>query len=539
MLKYLLLVAAFVASLSVSAQSPQAPWEIGIQLGTSSIGGDMIENDIVFLSHPSFAAGIHLRRRLGGVFALRAHLLYGGLNSDDTQSDDAGQMQRGYSSDRTIIEPGLVLEYEPFAKKRFASDNTFKKILSPYVYGGLAYGLWSGDAPNFNGATNANITADLANDETGGLFFPGGVGLRYYVSPRTSLALDFGARISSTDYVDGVSQAGNPKKDDSYVFAGLTANFSLGKKDSDKDGIADSEDACPTEAGPAATGGCPDNDGDGIPNKDDQCPNEAGIASLSGCPDSDGDGIADGVDNCPTVAGIAALMGCPDTDGDGIADGDDKCPTAAGIAALMGCPDADSDGVADGDDKCPNKAGLARFGGCPDTDGDGIPDDMDECPTVKGIASLNGCPEPEPQFESLADRITRYRPLVEGLKYVTIDEATGTIAIENLYFDTDKDNLRRLSNSVLDDVVTFLSRDGAQDFTLRFEGHADERNSEAYNQTLSEERAESSMQYVTRKGIDASRLSMIGFGETSPIGTTLQENRVVVNKANEPARRID
>ena len=232
-------------------------------------------------------------------------------------------------------------------------------------------------------------------------------------------------------------------------------------------------------------------------------------------------------------------MGCPDTDGDGVADENDKCPTVAGVASLLGCPDSDGDGVADGDDKCPTVAGLPRFEGCPDTDGDGIPDNLDECPTVRGIASLNGCPQPEPKFESLADRITRYRPLVEGLEYVDLDETTGTISIENLYFDTNKDNLRRLSNRVLDDVVTFLGRDGAQDFTIRFEGHADERNTDEYNQELSEERAESSMQYVIRKGIDASRLTMIGFGETNPVGTTLQENRVVVNKANEPARRID
>jgi len=129
--------------------------------------------------------------------------------------------------------------------------------------------------------------------------------------------------------------------------------------------------------------------------------------------------------------------------------------------------------------------------------------------------------------------------LVEGLEYVTINEETGTIGIENLYFDTDLDLLRSLSNRVLDDVVTFLTRPGAENFTLRFEGHADERYTESYNQTLSEERAKSAMDYVIRKGVDASRLSMIGFGETRPIGDLLQENRVVVNVANEPPRKIN
>ena len=36
-----------------------------------------------------------------------------------------------------------------------------------------------------------------------------------------------------------------------------------------------------------------DSDGDGIADKDDACPNKAGSAAMNGCPDSDGDGVAD------------------------------------------------------------------------------------------------------------------------------------------------------------------------------------------------------------------------------------------------------
>ncbi|MEO6038118.1 MAG: SUMF1/EgtB/PvdO family nonheme iron enzyme [Saprospiraceae bacterium] len=54
--------------------------------------------------------------------------------------------------------------------------------------------------------------------------------------------------------------------------------------DSDRDGIADSRDACPTLPGPKTTKGCPDQDGDGIANKDDHCPTLAGIKANNGCP---------------------------------------------------------------------------------------------------------------------------------------------------------------------------------------------------------------------------------------------------------------
>ncbi|MEN9457635.1 MAG: hypothetical protein RL135_202 [Bacteroidota bacterium] len=115
--------------------------------------------------------------------------------------------------------------------------------------------------------------------------------------------------------------------------------------------------------------------------------------------DTDKDGINDKDDKCPTVAGVAKYNGCPvpDTDKDGINDENDKCPTTAGVAKYNGCPipDTDKDGVNDEEDKCPSVPGLARYQGCPipDTDGDGVNDEEDKCPSIKGTRENNGCPE--------------------------------------------------------------------------------------------------------------------------------------------------
>ena len=114
--------------------------------------------------------------------------------------------------------------------------------------------------------------------------------------------------------------------------------------------------------------------------------------------DTDKDGILDDVDKCPTVPGIAKYNGCPipDTDGDGINDEQDKCPTVAGLAKYQGCPipDTDGDGINDEEDKCPTVAGVAKYQGCPipDTDGDGVNDEEDKCPKVAGLADNYGCP---------------------------------------------------------------------------------------------------------------------------------------------------
>jgi outer membrane protein OmpA-like peptidoglycan-associated protein len=114
-------------------------------------------------------------------------------------------------------------------------------------------------------------------------------------------------------------------------------------KDRDSDGIVDSLDACPDQAGPASLNGCPDRDSDGIADKDDACPDVAGLLKYKGCPvpDTDKDGINDEEDKCPEVAGVARYQGCPipDTDKDGVNDEEDKCPNEAGPASNFGCPE--------------------------------------------------------------------------------------------------------------------------------------------------------------------------------------------------------
>ena len=96
------------------------------------------------------------------------------------------------------------------------------------------------------------------------------------------------------------------------------------------------------------------------------------MLEFNGCPDSDGDGVADPNDACPDVAGLAKFKGCPDSDGDGIEDAKDACPNVAGPRKYNGCPDSDGDGIADPQDKCPNEVGPADNAGCPNPTAEAI-----------------------------------------------------------------------------------------------------------------------------------------------------------------------
>lgn len=64
-------------------------------------------------------------------------------------------------------------------------------------------------------------------------------------------------RTAFTDYLDGISFAGNPEKKDWYGFAGISLAYRWGALDQDGDGIPDARDQCPKIPGSSANFGCP------------------------------------------------------------------------------------------------------------------------------------------------------------------------------------------------------------------------------------------------------------------------------------------
>lgn len=111
--------------------------------------------------------------------------------------------------------------------------------------------------------------------------------------------------------------------------------------DRDDDGVWDSDDACPEQAGPSrpdpGQSGCPEQ---AAPSETAEpsraAPAQRALAPTA--PDADGDGVPDASDACPkqpgAVSNDAAANGCPleaDADGDGVPDDKDACPKEPGI----------------------------------------------------------------------------------------------------------------------------------------------------------------------------------------------------------------
>ena len=112
-------------------------------------------------------------------------------------------------------------------------------------------------------------------------------------------------------------------------------------------------------------------------------------------------------------------------------------------------------------------------------------------------------------------RLKALEEAVIGLK----DKEVGSMisaSFDNIEFDFDSSNLTKASLGILDNVASILL-DNATWTKLKINGHTDYVGSDAYNQRLSERRAQSVLDYLAKKGLSNSAMSTSGFGESKPI----------------------
>lgn len=508
----------------------QDKWEAGVSLGAANYQGDLVETTIFTLNETNFGYGFYIKRHFDANWSARFGFQGGKISGDDQNfSDNSSRARRMFSFSTPLHELALRLDWEPIGHKRFNEDGTFKSILSPYLFLGAGLTFFNPETQYGDvDITDDKPFTELVNQDLAkagwqtGFVTPIGVGLKYYLSEKLNIALEFGYRPPFTDYLDGVEHSGDPENNDWYAFGGVSVgyNFAIGK-DADGDGVIDSKDRCADIPGLAALNGCPDRDGDGVADRLDECPDLAGPADLKGCPDTDGDGIVDPRDACPEIAGGIKMNGCPDTDGDGVVDMEDACPNTPGLRSLKGCPDTDGDGITDADDKCPEEAGVKVNFGCPDydTDGDGVVDRMDKCPAIPGLGKFEGCPDTDGDgVQDSQDKCpnTVGSVLNKGCPEIKAeDQAVLDFAMNNIRFETGAAVIKTASFEVLNNIAEVLSR--YPDYKINISGYTDDRGSAVANQSLSESRAKACAAYLIMKGINKNRIVARGYGETNPI----------------------
>ncbi len=100
-------------------------------------------------------------------------------------------------------------------------------------------------------------------------------------------------------------------------------------------------------------------------------------------------------------------------------------------------------------------------------------------------------------------------------------DVARALSIQVINFELDKAIIPEVNKPFLDRAATIIQQ--VPDMELMIIGHTDNQASNAYNMNLSRERAEAVREYLISKGVDASKLTTKGMGETDPIADNSTE----------------
>ena len=104
-----------------------------------------------------------------------------------------------------------------------------------------------------------------------------------------------------------------------------------------------------------------------------------------------------------------------------------------------------------------------------------------------------------------------------------LSSITKPVLIDNIFYDFDKASLRAESATALDELIGLLNDN--PNVTIELAAHTDRKGSEVYNTDLSQRRAASVIEYLIAGGIDAARLTPVGYGKSKPKTVTALINR--------------
>ncbi len=102
---------------------------------------------------------------------------------------------------------------------------------------------------------------------------------------------------------------------------------------------------------------------------------------------------------------------------------------------------------------------------------------------------------------------------------------------ETIHFEYNRFDIRPSDQVILDAKAGLLTK--YPSLRIRVSGHADERGSDEYNLVLGNQRALAAKEYLQRKGIDASRIDIVSYGEEHPADPASTEEAWAKNRRDE------
>jgi Domain of unknown function (DUF6089) len=210
MLKYIFIVFCFLPVLSFSQK-----WDIGLHIGASGYMGEINQINPFQFNEPNF--GIHVRKNLDPSFSFRVGLDQAWIIGIDANSKNPDQIQRNLSFASSITEASFIFEFNFYKFNPYDHQMRF----SPYLMTGIT-GFYYNPFTYLNGnkvflksvgTEGQFIPPPLRKDyypkQYSNLSFsiPIGFGIKYHLKGPFSLQIEYGYRMTFTDYLDDIGGA--------------------------------------------------------------------------------------------------------------------------------------------------------------------------------------------------------------------------------------------------------------------------------------------------------------------------------------------
>jgi len=221
---FLLSIIVIVAAFSkAQGQTSLSKWQIGINGGIMIYQGDLTPETIGAYKTLQPTIGLYASRVINPSFLLRTNLAIGRLKGDDSRYDSPlWRKERNFKFASPVAEISELLVWNMAGN----NGNDLGQRFSPYIFAGVGVSLlrvnrdYSGfNTHYFASATNLlnGLNADTLHvPPRATMVIPVGIGMEYYLTPKLSLTAETNLRYAFTDYLDGFSVGGNPKRKDAY-----------------------------------------------------------------------------------------------------------------------------------------------------------------------------------------------------------------------------------------------------------------------------------------------------------------------------------
>lgn len=212
-MKKLAVIMLMIATL-MAAQAQEYRFEVGGALGMSGYLGDA--NNANLLKKPGYVAGGLFRYIINSRMALKANLLTAKISGNSANLANTYPDAQTYAFSSQLYDLGAQFEFN-FLNYGIGSKYLKLKRISPYLTLGVGATLATGDGDAFT------------------LNVPMGVGVKYKLSERLNIGLEFTMRKTFSDELDGLKDlngitSGFAKNTDWYSFTMISITYEFSKR---------------------------------------------------------------------------------------------------------------------------------------------------------------------------------------------------------------------------------------------------------------------------------------------------------------------